>query len=94
MDLLLMPDAYRGRTPLPWLGIGPTSSSPAAVKAELEKLAHLRRLDAHILELSMLPERRRRFLAGVGRRLTAQALQHRKPQQRYPILLAQTAVAC
>ncbi len=47
LDLLLFPDAYLGRTPLTWLGVGPTSSSPAAVKAELEKLTYLRRLDAH-----------------------------------------------
>ncbi|GIE98717.1 Tn3 family transposase [Paractinoplanes rishiriensis] len=95
LDLLLVPDAYLGRTPLAWLGIGPTSSSPAAVKAELEKLAYLRRLDAHTLDLSMLPAERRRFLAGVGRRLTGQALQRREPERRYPILLtllAQSAV--
>ena len=95
LDLLLVSDAYLGRTPLAWLGIGPTSSSPAAVKAELEKLTYLRRLDAHTLDLSALPEQRRRFLAGVGRRLTAQALQRREPERRYPILLtllAQSAV--
>ncbi|MFG1869659.1 Tn3 family transposase [Micromonospora arborensis] len=95
LDLLLVPDAYLGRTPLAWLGVGPTSSSPAAVKAELEKLAYLRRLDAHTLDLSMLPAERRRFLAGVGRRLTGQALQRREPERRYPILLtllAQSAV--
>ena len=40
----------------------------------MEKLAYLRRLDAHTLDLSVLPAERRRFLAGVGRRLTAQAL--------------------
>ena len=43
----------------------------------------------------MLPAERRRFLAGVGRRLTAQALQRREPERRYPILLtllAQSAV--
>jgi Tn3 transposase DDE domain len=65
------------------------------VKAELEKLDYLRRLDAHTLDLSTLPEQRRRFLAGVGRRLTAQALQRREPERRYPILLtllAQSAV--
>jgi TnpA family transposase len=75
--------------------MGPTSSSPAAVKAELEKLAYLRRLDAHTVDLSMLPAERRRFLAGVGRRLTGQALQRREPERRYPILLtllAQSAV--
>ncbi|GIJ28257.1 DDE transposase [Micromonospora qiuiae] len=95
LDLLLVPDAYLGRTPLAWLGVGPTSSSPAAVKAELEKLAYLRRLDAHTLDLSMLPAERRRFLAGIGRRLTGQALQRREPERRYPILLtllAQSAV--
>jgi TnpA family transposase len=95
LDLLLVPDAYLGRTPLAWLGIGPTSATPAAVKGELEKLAYLRRLDAHTLDLSMLPAERRRFLAGVGRRLTGQALQRREPERRYPILLtliAQSAV--
>lgn len=95
LDLLLVPDANLGRTPLAWLGVGPTSSSPAAVRAELEKLAYLRRLDAHTLDLSMLPAERRRFLAGVGRRLTGQALQRREPERRYPILLtllAQSAV--
>nr|WP_240955908.1 DUF4158 domain-containing protein [Micromonospora sp. HNM0581] len=51
LDLLLVSDAYLGRTPLAWLGVGPTSSSPAAVKAEPEKLAYLRRLDAHTLDL-------------------------------------------
>lgn len=95
LDLLLVPDAYLGRTPLAWLGIGPTSATPAAVKGELEKLTYLRRLDAHTLDLSMLPAERRRFLAGVGRRLTGQALQRREPERRYPILLtliAQSAV--
>ena len=43
----------------------------------------------------MLPAERRRFLAGVGRRLTGQALSRREPERRYPILLtllAQSAV--
>ena len=95
LDGLLVVDPYLGRTRLAWLGTGPTQASPAAVKGELEKLAYLRRLDAHTLDLSALPAERRRFLAGVGRRLTAQALQRREPQRRYPILLtliAQSAV--
>ncbi len=46
------------------VGDGPTQGSPAAVKGELEKLAYLRRLDAHTLDLSALPAERRRFLAG------------------------------
>jgi hypothetical protein len=43
---------------------GPTQATPAAVKRELEKLAYLPRLDAHTLDLSVLPAERRRFLAG------------------------------
>jgi hypothetical protein len=74
LDALLVVDAALGRTPLAWLGAGPTMSSPAAVKAELAKLAYLRGLDAHTLDLSVLPAQRRRFLAGLGQRLTAQAL--------------------
>jgi len=88
-------DPYLGRTPLTWLNTGPTQATPAAVKGELEKLAYLRRLDAHTLDLSVLPAERRRFLAGVGARSTTQALQRRDPERRYPILLtviAQSAV--
>jgi hypothetical protein len=87
LDALLVVDAALGRTPLAWLGAGPTMSSPAAVKAELAKLAYLRGLDAHTLDLSVLPAQRRRFLAGLGQRLTAQALARREPERRYPILL-------
>ena len=87
LDALLVVDATLGRTPLAWLGAGPTTSSPAAVKAELAKLAYLRGLDAHTLDLSVLPARRRRFLAGLGQRLTGQALARREPERRYPILL-------
>lgn len=80
---------------LAWLGTGPTSPTPAAVKGELEKLAYLRGMDAHTLDLSVLPAERRRFLAGLGRRLTAQNLARRDDDRRYPILLtlaAQSAV--
>jgi hypothetical protein len=52
VDGLLVPDAEPGRTRLSWLGVGPTSATPAAVKAEPEKLAYLRRIDAHTLDLS------------------------------------------
>ncbi len=95
LDQLLVVDPVLGRTRLAWLGSGPTQATPGAVKAELDKLAYLRRLDAHTLDLSGVPAERRRFLAGVGRRLTAQALQRREAVRRYPILLtlvAQSAV--
>ena len=95
LDGMLVPDPLLGRTRLAWLGTGPTASTPAAVKGELEKLAYLRGMDAHTLDLSVLPAERRRFLAGLGRRLTAQNLARRDDDRRYPILLtlaAQSAV--
>jgi hypothetical protein len=73
--------------PAAWLSTGPVEASPAAVKAEVAKLEFLRGLGADTLDLSVLPAERRRFLATVGRRLTAQALERRNPQRRYPILL-------
>jgi hypothetical protein len=51
------------------------------------KLELLRGLGADELDLSVLPAERRRFLATMDRRLTAQALQRRDPQRRHPILL-------
>ena len=95
LDGMLVPDPLLGRTRLARLGTGPTSSTPAAVKGELEKLAYLRGMDAHTLDLSVLPAERRRFLAGLGRRLTAQNLARRDDDRRYPILVtlaAQSAV--
>ena len=92
---MLAVDPVLGRTRLSWLGTGPVAATPAAVKGELEKLALLRGLDADTLDLSVLPAERRRFLAGVGRRLTPQHLARREPARRYPILLtliAQSAV--
>ena len=76
---MLAVDPVLGRTRLSWLGTGPVSATPASVKGELEKLAFLRGMDAHTLDLSVLPAERRRFLAGLGRRLTAQNLARREP---------------
>ncbi|MDP9850485.1 Tn3 family transposase [Streptosporangium lutulentum] len=87
LDALLDNDPAIGMTRLRWLSTGPVEASAAAVKAEVAKLEFLRSLGAHELDLSVLPAERRRFLATVGRRLTAQALQRRDAQRRYPILL-------
>jgi len=95
LDELLAVDPMIGMTRLSWLGKGPVEASPAAVKVEVAKLAFLRGLDAHTLDLSGLPAERRRFLATVGRRLTGQALERREPNRRHPILLtvlAQSAI--
>ncbi|MDT0468945.1 Tn3 family transposase [Streptomyces gibsoniae] len=91
LDGLLVVDPAIGMTRLRWLGNGPVEASPVAVKAEIAKLEFLRGMDAHALDLSALPAERCRFLAMVGRRLTAQALQRREPERRYPILLTLVA---
>jgi len=88
LDGLLEVDLELGSTRLAWLGRGPTRSSPSAIKSELEKHAFLSGVDAFRLDLTMLPPERRRFLATIGRRSTAQALARRDPDRRYPILLA------
>jgi len=87
LDGLLAVDPQWGVTRLTWLGRGPTQATPGAVKTELEKLAYLRGMEAHAMDLSGLPAERRRFLAGIGRRSSAQALARREEQRRYPILL-------
>jgi len=87
LDGLLIVDPVIGETRLNWLSTGATGDSANAVKGELEKLGFLRGLDAHALDLTALPAERRRFLAQVGRRLTAQSLDRREAQRRHPILL-------
>ncbi len=76
---------------LAWLHQGATTASPMAIRAELDKLRFLRELDAHQLDMSMLPAARRRRLAGIGRRSRNQALARRDETTRYPVLLATIA---
>lgn len=87
LDRLLVVDDELGGTRLHWVGTGATQASPEAIKAEIGKLRFLRGIGADEIELSVLPAERRRFLAGVGRRSTAQMLSRRDPERRYPILL-------
>ncbi|MGH3565747.1 MAG: Tn3 family transposase [Pseudonocardia sp.] len=87
LDGLLVVDPELGVTRLRWLATGLVEASPAAIKAEVAKLDYLRGMGADQLDVSVLPAERRRFLATMGRRLTAQALTRRDPQRRHPILL-------
>ena len=77
LDRLLRVDAGLGMTRLAWLTTPAVDATAAAVKTSIEKLVYLRGMDAHRLDLSMLPAERRRFLATVGRRSTSQALERR-----------------
>jgi len=90
LDLLLVDDIGLGMSRLAWLTIPAVDATASAVKTSIEKLTWLRSMDAHLLDLSMLPNERRRFLATVGRRSTVQGLQ-RRMERRYPILLALVA---
>ncbi|MFZ0118960.1 MAG: DUF4158 domain-containing protein [Pseudonocardiaceae bacterium] len=90
LDLLLAYDIGLGMSRLAWLTIPAVDATASAVKTSIEKLTWLRNMDAHLLDLSMLPNERRRFLATVGRRSTVQALE-RRMERRYPILLALVA---
>jgi hypothetical protein len=94
LDRLLMHDAGLGMTRLAWLTRPAVEATAKAVKTSIEKLLHLRKMNAHTLDLSMLPAERRRFLATVGRRSTGQALERRDLDRRYPMLalVAQSAV--
>lgn len=87
LDALLVTDPEIGTSRWRWLNTGPTEASAAAVKTEVRKLLFLRGLDAHTLDLSVLPAERRRFLAAVGRRSSVTKLARREPERRYPILL-------
>ncbi|GAA2296232.1 DUF4158 domain-containing protein [Streptomyces violaceusniger] len=77
LDGLLAVDPALRSSRLHWLVTGPVQASPASVKGEVEKLKFLRGLGADVLDMSALPAERRRFLAQIGRRLTAQALERR-----------------
>ena len=90
LDRLLVSDAGLGMTRLAWLTNPAVEATASAVLTSVGKLIYLRNLDAHTMDLSMLPAERRRFLATVGRRLTVQALMRRE-ERRYPILLALAA---
>jgi hypothetical protein len=83
LDELLSVEASIGMTRLSWLSKGPVEASASVLKAEVAKLAFLRGLDAHTLDLSVLPAERRRYLATVGRRSTGQALERRDPNRRH-----------
>ncbi len=70
LDRLLVSDAGLGMTRLAWLIRPAVEATASAVLTSVGKLTYLRNLDAHTMDLSMLPAERRRFLATVGRRST------------------------
>lgn len=62
LDRLLVVEDGMTVSRLAWLHRGATSASPMAIRGELDKLRYLRDIDAHQLNLSTLPDARRRRL--------------------------------
>jgi TnpA family transposase len=91
LDGLLVVPEEMSVSRMVWLHRGPTTYSPIGIKGELDKIRFLRGLGVDTLDVSVIPESRRRQMAAVGRRLRAQALQRRGPDKRYPMLLATVA---
>ena len=91
LDRMLLVDAG-GMTRLGWLNSPARDASASSVKTAIDKLTWFRSIDAPQMDLSALPNERRRFLARVARRSTNQGLQRRQ-ERKYPILLAFVAQA-
>jgi hypothetical protein len=62
LDRLLVHDPEIGAPRLAWLTTPAVEATPTSIKLAIDKLMYLRALDAHLLDLSMLPRERRRFL--------------------------------
>jgi TnpA family transposase len=92
LERMLVVDAGLGMTRLEWLVSPARDASATSVKTSIDKLTWLRAIDAHQMDVSVLPNERRRFLAQVARRSTNQGLERRK-ERKFPILLAFVAQA-
>ncbi len=82
------PSLSPARTRHAWLKEGATSNTPKAIVEQLEKLAFLREIGASGFDVSAVNPNRLRFLAGLGRRHTNQALGRLAPERRLPILVS------
>jgi TnpA family transposase len=92
LELMLLVDVGLGMTRLEWLNNPAKDASASSVKTAIDKLVWFRNIDAPRMDLSMLPNERRRFLAQIARRSTNQGLERRE-ERKYPILLAYVAQA-
>ena len=75
LDRMLLVDAGLGMTRLEWLNSPASDASASSVKTSIEKLAWFRGTDAPQMDLSALPNERRRFLAQGARRSTNQGME-------------------
>ena len=83
LERMLLVDAGLGMTRLEWLNSPAKDASASSVKTAIDKLAWFRSIDAPQMDVSDLPNERRRFLAQVARRSTNQGLDRRQ-ERKYP----------
>lgn len=88
LDGLLQAPEPNRPTPLAWLRQSATSNTPKTILAGLNKLEKLQQWQVGNWNLSALNPNRRKQLAQIGFRSTAQALSRMNKTRRYPILLA------
>lgn len=88
LDELLQAQEPNRPTPIAWLRQSAISNSPKTVLNGIEKLQKLQKWKVNDWDLSSLNPNRRKQLANIGFRSTAQALSRMNKTRRYPILLA------
>lgn len=88
LDNILQASEPNRPTPLAWLRQSATSNTPKTILAGLNKLEKLQKWQVGNWNLSVLNPNRRKQLAQIGFRSTAQALSRMNKTRRYPILLA------
>lgn len=88
LDGLLQSPQPNHPTPLAWLRQSATSNTPKSILGGLDKLSKLQKWQVNNWNLSAINPNRRKQLAQIGFRSTAQVLSRMNKIRRYPILLA------
>lgn len=88
LNKLLKPIEPNRPSPLAWLRNSATSNTPRTILETLAKLDQLQRWEVSKWDLSVLNPNRRKQLAQIGFRSTAQGLSRMPEQKRHPVLLA------
>lgn len=88
LDGLLLAPQPSHPTPLAWLRQSATSNTPKSILGGLQKFSQLIQWEVGTWNLSAINPNRRKQLAQIGFRSTAQALSRMNKIRRYPILLA------
>lgn len=88
LDELLVAPQPSHPTPLAWLRQSATSNTPKSILGGLQKLSKLQKWEVGNWNLSTINPNRRKQIAQIGFRSTAQALSRMNKIRRYPILLA------